>query len=832
MIKEYIKDYFSQKLERKQSLVVYDKKLFYKEIVKDIASADIEVFDASENAVLAREEALEYWVNDLVKSIDKKMIIYVPFDRSIEEDDKVTDPYIIFSGGGAIFPDEAIDNYKEICLSALPDKSEKIIDIFSTEKWPSFALIDALVDGNNYPVLKSLLDASSESEILETILFPSSILEKILIQDKSWIKELKEWSKVILGYKIKGRSLESIRKELWTLTLYSEFIYDLPESVKMPESLTQVQKVSVNAKQLIFKVSSSLRKNREAEEYYVKYAKEVSEELNLASLFSKEKDLGKVNTFSFEDSTFFNQFIQHLQNQEIQAAERIINNSNNSIWTIHDEERASSWLIAEKAIEIVSFINDAEPFMKKLTDLNSIIKWYADKGYKLDVLHREFEKTIAAILIENESLKAVAKQIRNTYAVFTEKVQKEFQAHFKDEGLQSIKSLHNLDLFEKKVKPFVKQGKKTAYILVDALRYELAKGLVERLDRADFEVKIEPAIAFTPTVTKYGMAALMPGARKKLNLKLKAKKLEPFFDDTLINTRSLRESITKAIYGDKSVWYWESDILNDNFDKEKDLFFVTSMEIDNAGENLPDNTLLLIEESLKKILKTCVKLRESGVEEFIIAADHGFVLTDSYRAGNNASKPPGEWALIKSRCVAGKGSVDNNHISFTSDELGIRCEVDNFLYLKNYATYSRGLKYFHEGISLQECITPCISFRPQKTSSNSKVEVYLSYKGKDSGVITTRRPSVTIDSSSSEGVLFGDPIDVSIEVLAGEKVVGKISSSSGVDPTTGFLEVIPGQNGKFTIVMDEDYEGAFTVYAKVPSTGLVLSQINLKTDYL
>ncbi|MEZ5044069.1 MAG: PglZ domain-containing protein [Saprospiraceae bacterium] len=831
MIKEYIKDYFSQKLERKQSLVVYDKKLFYKELVNEIASDDIHVFDASENAVLAREEALAYWISELANSADKKMIVYVPFDRSIEEDDKVTDPYIIFSSGGAIFPDEAIDNYKEICLSALPDKSEKIAELFSTDSWPSFALIDALVDGNNYPVLKSLLGASSEAEILETILFPSPELVGILTKEKSWVKEIKQWASSILGYTIKGRSLDSISKELWSITLYSEFLYDLPDSVQIPESLAQVHKVSPNAKQLIFKVASSLRKNREAEEYYVKYAKEVSEELNLAVLFSKENDLGKVNTFSFEDSTFFNQFIKHLQNQEIQEAERIINNSSHSIWTIHDEERASSWLIAEKAIEIVSFINDSEPLIKKLTDLNVIIKWYAEKGYKLDALHREFEKTLSSVLTEDDSLKVIAKQIRAIYAAFTESIQKRFQSYFKEQGLQSIKSLHNLDLFEKKVKPFIKQAKKTAYILVDALRYELAKSLVERLERADFDLKIEPAIAFTPTVTKYGMAALMPDARKKLNLKIKSNKLEPFFDDSPINTRLLRESLTKAIYGDKSAWYWESDILSDDFDKDKDLFFITTMEIDNAGENLPDNALLLIEESMKKILKTCVKLRASGIEEFIIAADHGFVLTDSYKAGNNAPKPPGEWALNKPRCVVGTGSADHNHVSFTAAELGIKCEVDSFLYLKNYATYARGLKYFHEGLSLQECVTPCISFRAQKSSANPKIEVYLSYKGKDNGVITTRRPSVTIDSSS-EGLLFGDPMDVSIEVLAGEKIVGKISSSSDVDSTTGFLEVIPGQNDKFTIVMDDDYEGEFTVYAKVPSTGLVLSQITLKTDYL
>ena len=37
---------------------------------------------------------------------------------------------------------------------------------------------------------------------------------------------------------------------------------------------------------------------------------------------------------------------------------------------------------------------------------------------------------------------------------------------------------------------------------------------------------------------------------------------------------------------------------------------------------------------------------------------------------------------------------------------------------------------------------------------------------------------------------------------------------------------------KFSLAMDEDFEGNFIVYAKSPSTGLILSELKLTTDYM
>ncbi len=67
MIKEYIQKHFEKKLESVPGLVIYDPSLFYKEIVNGLENKNIQVFDASENVITARENALEYWVNVMPK---------------------------------------------------------------------------------------------------------------------------------------------------------------------------------------------------------------------------------------------------------------------------------------------------------------------------------------------------------------------------------------------------------------------------------------------------------------------------------------------------------------------------------------------------------------------------------------------------------------------------------------------------------------------------------------------------------------------------------------------------------------------------------------------
>lgn len=827
MIKEYIQKHFEKKLDTGSGLVIYDPNIFFKDIVIDLESSRVKVFDASENVVTARENALDYWVNEMPKNKEAKIVVYVPFKSKQDADDLTFDPFIIFSSGGRVFPDEAADQYKNLCIAALPEKEVKIEEFFKEEDFPSFDSIDALEGGNIYPKLKSGLNASSSAEILMAMLVPSETQLDFLKSDKTWSKELKAFSKNVLGVTLQKQKFESVSEELWNLVLYSEFVHDLP--IDLPKQLKDVPVTQANSSQLIQDVCTQLRKRKDVEEIYVEQAKRVSEELSLPKLFAKESNLGAINTFAFEDTTFFNAFKEQLISSDLNAAEGILNQSNDSIWITYDDERRSSWLIGRKSLAIKRLIEKLSAASQNHTDINSIVEWYANEVYELDTLHRELDKNVAELISISPLLKEVHKFAVDAYLAFTESIQKSFLESIEKEGLSSLSIQRNIELFDKRVEPFVKAGKKTVYFLADALRYELASHLKSRLERASFDAELEPSLAFSPTVTKYAMAALMPKANTNLSLKIKGKKLEPFLSDVESASREARMKYALNILGDKASWAWEKDVLSDKYEKT-DLLFVTTTEIDHAGESSPDNAQLLIEQALMKILKVSSKLRDEGYEEFVLAADHGFVLIDEFKAGNKSEKPIGEWSLQKSRCIAGKGASNADHVELSASDLGVNSEVDQFLFLKNYATYERGKQFFHEGISLQEIITPCLTYRPQKREKKEEVQVNLTYKGKTTGVITTLRPSLELATFGQS--LFGDLIDIQIEAISRDKIIGHPAPSESVNSTTGYVEIEQGASMKFSLAMDEDFEGAFTVYAKSPATGLILSELKLTTDYM
>ena len=827
MIKEYIQKHFEKKLDTGSGLVIYDPNLFFKDIVIDLESSKVKVFDASENVITARENALEYWVNEMPKNKEAKIVVYVPFKSKQDADDLTFDPFIIFSSGGRVFPDEAADQYKNLCIAALPEKEAKIEEFFKEEDFPSFDSIDALEGGNTYPKLKSGLNASSSAEILMAMLVPSETQLNFLKSDKTWGKDLKAFSKNVLGVTLQKQKFESVSEELWNLVLYSEFVHDLP--IDLPKQLKDVPITQSTTSQLIQDVCTQLRKRKDVEEIYVEQAKRISEELSLPKLFAKESNLGVINTFAFEDTSFFNAFRDNLISGDLNGAESILNQSIDSIWSTYDDERRSSWLIGRKALAIKRLIEKLSAASKNHTDINSIVEWYANEVYELDTLHRELDKNVAELILISPILKEVHKFAVDAYLAFTESIQKSFLESVEKEGLSSLSIQRNIELFDKRVEPIVKSGKKTVYFLADALRYELASQLKSRLERASFDIELEPSLAFSPAVTKYAMAALMPKADTNLSLKIKGKKLEPFLSDIETASRDARMKYALNILGDKASWAWEKDVLSDKYEKT-DLLFVTTTEIDRAGESSPDNAQLLIEQALMKILKVSSKLRDEGYEEFVLAADHGFVLIDEFKAGNKSEKPVGEWSLQKSRCLAGKGSCNSDHLELSASDLGVNSEVEQFLFLKNYATYERGKQFFHEGISLQEIITPCLTYRPHKSVKKEEVQVNLTYKGKTTGVITTLRPSLELATFGQS--LFGGLIDIQIEAVGNDKVIGHPAPSESVNSTTGYVEIEQGASMKFSLAMDEGFEGDFTVYAKSPATGLILSELNLTTDYL
>jgi hypothetical protein len=92
----------------------------------------------------------------------------------------------------------------------------------------------------------------------------------------------------------------------------------------------------------------------------------------------------------------------------------------------------------------------------------------------------------------------------------------QFVRAWRAEGFAARGHIRQTEIFEHYVAPETAHLR-TAYVLVDALRWELARELPEVLG-GDFETRMELAIGTAPSITDVGMAALLPSASSGLHI--------------------------------------------------------------------------------------------------------------------------------------------------------------------------------------------------------------------------------------------------------------------------------------------------------------------------
>jgi hypothetical protein len=820
MIREYIVAHLQKKLDAKKVLVIYDDSKFYVELLPALSKI-AKVIDLQGSILEAREEAYHYFNKDLINNSSKGLIIYSPFEAPQDEQDKIEDPFYVFTLGNNYFPYTASDKYETLCKACFPEKELQINELFS-QSIPDFDTIDTLGDGNTYAKLQVLTSCKSEKELFLALMTPNEEQEIKLKSDKTWFSEYKKLAQVI-GVNSQAKTFEIVNEELWRIMLFSEFVFDLP--VALPQKLQSVPVVKESSKSLVLDIVKTIRNNKASEQIYIDKANEIEKQLGLSNEFKSETNLGAIVTFAFEDNTYFNHFIDLITQKELKKAEEIKKQNKENIWPQHDEERKKTWLLADHALKICQLTSAK---IKQPKEAKAIVDLYSNQLYEIDLYQRRFEITFSQIISSNQSIDKLVSNIRTIYRDYMGELQKAFTASFSSWPIEGMN--RNIQLFDKYITPELKGKKKVAYLLVDALRFEIGKELEQSLS-SHFTVNITPSCAFVPTVTKYAMAALVPNAEKALSLKDHNGKLEAFLDEKPALNLEARRTYFKEKLGDRCDIISLNELLN-NHQSTPDLLIITTNEIDGAGENLNITTALAsMQQSIHNLSKGLFALKKLGYEKVVIAADHGFMLYPSFQPGDNVKKPQGEWILEKGRCIAGKGIISDNSLLFTPSNLGINSNVENFQFLKNYAVFEKNLQYFHEGISLQEAIVPIIEIATNNYNTQKEVEITLTYRGKSEGFVTTRRPLIEL-MCFQEGNLGFDPITIKIEAIADNKVIGEAIGAEEVNSLTKLVEVFPQKAYKIPLGLLDDFEGKFKVVASDPLSGKQFSVIDLETNYL
>ncbi len=195
-------------------------------------------------------------------------------------------------------------------------------------------------------------------------------------------------------------------------------------------------------------------------------------------------------------------------------------------WVKRSAALRNTWEIIRQAAATGRALVATRKDLERCGSLDEAVERYADKLASVDRSHRLFEQRahalVASDLEDYDALLEVRTSVRRAYREWANGINRNFFELCVSCGALPDPSLRQRTVYDHVVHPLVEQGGHVAFILVDALRFEMAQGFVQDLKRDKYNVSLSARLAELPTDTVIGMNALAPVERNgRLRLVMK-----------------------------------------------------------------------------------------------------------------------------------------------------------------------------------------------------------------------------------------------------------------------------------------------------------------------
>jgi hypothetical protein len=619
---------------------------------------------------------------------------------------------------------------------------------------------------------------------------------------------------------------------VWQFVLFSEFAFDLPGG--LPSALQSVPRAPGEARPFVDALCRQLRDQQSTREAYIAHARRVEAELKLKDACAGIDDLGERDTFPFEERTFLTRAVRALCAGDVEQVQRVLDGRARSVWR-ETGDGAGQWGALSAALALLSACDAAgERLAAQARDIGALVNFYVAEYARVDQRQREFEQAVAEAL-DAEPLRDAVSYVRARHRAVAEKVQTAYIRQLEASGWPPAALPANADTFDVHVAPLLREkGRRAAYFMIDALRYELGAAL-ERLLAENTQVQLHAACAQLPTVTPVGMASLLPGARAGLALTLRDGVLTPMLDGAPVRNVAERMDALRRRYGDRFHEATLSDFVagKAGAPASADLLVLRSNDIDSHFEHDPQAALGMITGQLRLIQRALHMLRGMGFSAAVIATDHGFAWHAQSGPGDVCARPAGAWTFeAHHRMLLGVGGGDAQSVVMDAARLGMRGDFAQAALPRSQAPYQVGHEYLHGGASLAEAIVPVLVVKLPTVSERRGAEriaerVELRYRN-GAKRITTYNPKIEV-LLESDG-LFGVPVVIEAHDAKGH-VVGELKAGERVDPTSRQVVLTPGEPAVVILRMSEQFEGKCTVKVLNPTTQTTYTTLELETDY-
>lgn len=483
-------------------------------------------------------------------------------------------------------------------------------------------------------------------------------------------------------------------------------------------------------------------RNREYNDDLFDLCRYIENELNLASRFEKQdiETLLTADIFpSIHESIlkrFFSEVADHVVKVELmlKAAE----NRRTSGWY---ERFADYYDCLYYMAKMQEFYQDnAAGF--HIVEPKAIWKLYTETAYEMDSFYRHFHYAFgnslknSNVLLEDK-LKHSAEYVEALYQNWYLKELTGCWTNAISENLSSLGYVSEIgkqhDFYPRYVRHLAGKNSRAFVIISDALRYEVAAELCDTIIRTTKgTAKLDAVQAIFPSITKFGMANLLPG--RKLSV---TEDMEVLVDGQHSRSTPEREKILCS-GNPNSVAVQYTDVLNmKRADRRelvsgKEVVYIYHNTIDAIGDKAPTEKKVFeacedAMQELSNILR--IIINDMQGTDIFITADHGFLYTYSPLT---ESDKIGKSAFSGTVYEVGRRYAMTDPLTAAEYLMPVQLEGEiGGIAVKGYTPLDStrikitggGENYVHGGVSLQEMVVPVIAFKNLRTTSKKYVEV-------------------------------------------------------------------------------------------------------------
>lgn len=356
-----------------------------------------------------------------------------------------------------------------------------------------------------------------------------------------------------------------------------------------------------------------------------------------------------------------------------------------------------------------------------------LVKDYSTTLYKFDFNYRKFylnydERPEYEIM---NRLKALVENIYvNWYlselsTVWNYQLTEEYLNEWRVPGV-----INQRNFYKEKVEKMLSSNEKVFVIISDALRYDTGVELSGKFNSVVLASSdIEPMITSIPSITKIGMASLLPNKEITINDNGRV-----FVDGNDSSGLGNREKILRSNF-ENSMAIEFKDVPKNKLEfnellKGYKLVYIYHNVIDAIGDkaNTENDTFIAAERAIDDIMWLRDKITGwLGGVNILVTADHGFLYQrSSLEESSKITKEKINIIDTTRRSIISKDKSDIEGLFRFSLEYLSMQNKDIYAYIPKsdirFKTQGAGANYVHGGATLQECIVPLITYKHKRSN--------------------------------------------------------------------------------------------------------------------